>query len=390
MALPQLVLKKREDRRIRAGHLWVFSNEVARHPQAGAGALVEVLDSQGKSLGSGLYHPNSLISARLLGGVIEALDPDFFRERIGAAARLRENLFPGEECYRLIHGESDFLPGLLVDRFGDHLVLQTLTAGMEARLELICNALEELLGPAAILERNDNRLRAYEDLPFRNGVLRGTEAGPLLLRESGIFYRIDLLRGQKTGFFLDQKVNRQAVAAYCRGRSVLDCFCNVGGFALQAAKAGAVKVRAIDASQAAVTQARENAVLNGLEGVEFIQSDVFDFLDLERSARTHWDVVILDPPSFTRSKKNVASAKQGYQKLNEKAIQLIEPEGILATASCSFHIFEEVFEEIVQEAALRAGRTLQLLEWRRQSPDHPVLPAMPETKYLKLGIYRVL
>jgi 23S rRNA (cytosine1962-C5)-methyltransferase len=390
MALPQLVLKKREDRRIRAGHLWVFSNEVARHPQAGAGALVEVLDSQGKSLGSGLYHPNSLISARLLGGVIEALDPDFFRERIGAAARLRQNLFPGEECYRLIHGESDFLPGLLVDRFGDHLVLQTLTAGMEARLELICNALEELLGPAAILERNDNRLRAYEDLPFRNGVLRGTEAGPLLLRESGIFYRIDLLRGQKTGFFLDQKVNRQAVAAYCRGRSVLDCFCNVGGFALQAAKAGAVKVRAIDASQAAVTQARENAVLNGLEGVEFIQSDVFDFLDLERSARTHWDVVILDPPSFTRSKKNVASAKQGYQKLNEKAIQLIEPEGILATASCSFHIFEEVFEEIVQEAALRAGRTLQLLEWRRQSPDHPVLPAMPETKYLKLGIYRVL
>jgi 23S rRNA (cytosine1962-C5)-methyltransferase len=390
MALPQLVLKKREDRRIRAGHLWVFSNEVARHPQAGAGALVEVLDSQGKSLGSGLYHPNSLISARLLGGVIEALDPDFFRERIGAAARLRENLFPGEECYRLIHGESDFLPGLLVDRFGDHLVLQTLTAGMEARLELICNALEELLGPAAILERNDNRLRAYEDLPFRNGVLRGTEAGPLLLRESGIFYRIDLLRGQKTGFFLDQKVNRQAVAAYCRGRSVLDCFCNVGGFALQAAKAGAVKVRAIDASQAAVTQARENAVLNGLEGVEFIQSDVFDFLDLERSARTHWDVVILDPPSFTRSKKNVASAKQGYQKLNEKAIQLIEPEGILATASCSFHIFEEVFEEIVQEAALRAGRTLQLLEWRRQSPDHPVLPVMPETKYLKLGIYRVL
>jgi 23S rRNA (cytosine1962-C5)-methyltransferase len=390
MSLPQLVLKKKEERRIRAGHRWVFSNEVARHPQAPAGALVEILSWRGDSMGSAFYHPHSLISARLLGAAVEEIDPDFLKERIGKAARLRQRLFPGEECYRLIHGESDFLPGLLIDRFADHFVLQTLTAGMELRLDMICGVLEELFQPAAILERNDNQLRVHEDLPLRNGVLRGNEPGPLLVRESGILYRIDLMRGQKTGFFLDQKMNRRAVAAYCRQAAVLDCFCNTGGFALQAAKAGAAQVKGIDASQVAIAQAKENAVLNELDGVEFVQSDVFDFLDREAAAGAEYQVVILDPPSFARGRKSVASARQGYRKLNEKALHVLAPEGILATASCSFHIFEEVFAEIVQEAALRAGRTLQLLEWRRQSSDHPVLPAMPETKYLKLGIYRVL
>lgn len=391
-----VVLKAKEDKRIKKGHLWVFSNEIEQKPEsAQAGDLVRLLNRQGESLGVGFYHPHSLISVRLLAiptleGGQEELDRQFFINRMRRAAELRERLFAGEDCYRLIHGESDFLPGLVVDRFADQFTVQTLTTGMENRLDLICDGLEALFHPSTIIERNDTLLRRYEELPERVSVLRGNEPEPVVIQENGIRYRIDLLRGQKTGFFLDQKMNRRAAARYCSGQRVLDCFCNVGGFALNALKAGAASAVAVDASIASLEQARHNAQLNDFTSVEFVESDVFDFLERELRRREHYDVVILDPPSFTRSKKNVPAAKRAYRRINELACRILKSGGILVTASCSFHVFEEVFYEIVQESALRAGRTIRLLERRYQAPDHPILPAMPETKYLKLGIFQVL
>lgn len=388
--MERVILKAREERRILAGHLWIFSNEIEGKPDAGPGDLVEVLTHGGQSLGSGFYHPHSLIAVRLLDTGSSDIDVSFFEERLAVAARLRRRLFPQEGCYRLVHGESDFLPGLIVDRYGDCLALQSLTAGMDRRQDLICEALEGLFSPRVIVERNDTPLRQYEELPEKVGIFRGSDPGAVEVEENGIRYEVDLLKGQKTGFFLDQKLNRRALAPLCAGASVLDCFCNVGTFALNAARGGASRVLAVDSSRASISQGRRNAALNGFAQVEFLQGNVFEFLERQVRDGERYGVIVLDPPSFTRSKKNVAPARRAYRRLNEMACRCLEAEGFLVTASCSFHIFEEAFLETVQEAARRAGRRLRLLEWRHQSPDHPILPAMPETRYLKLGVFQVL
>jgi len=388
--MAQLILKPKEDRRLRQGHLWVFSNEVARHPEAAAGDVVEVLTAREESLGSAIYHPHSLITARLLLADIEELDRSFFLERLSAAAALRGRLFPEESCYRLVHGESDWLPGLLVDRFQDYLVIQTTTAGMDRRLPVIVEALKELFHPRGVLERNDSGLRGYEELPERSGLLFGDDPGPLTIEENGIRYLVDLLHGQKTGFFLDQKLNRQAAARYAPGARALDCFCNLGGFAFHLARAGASQVVGVDISEAAIDRADENCRLNGFSNVRFVVRDAFTFLEEQQNAGLTYDLIVLDPPSFARSKKHVGAARKGYRRLNELALRLLTEGGILVTASCSFHIFEDVFRDLVNEAAVRADRRLKLLEWHHQSPDHPILPAMPETQYLKLGIYQVI
>jgi 23S rRNA (cytosine1962-C5)-methyltransferase len=386
----QLILKPKEERRLRQGHLWVFSNEVARHPQAAAGDVVEVLTARDESLGSAIYHPHSLITARLLLADLEELDRSFFLERLSAAAALRDRLFPAESCYRLVHGESDWLPGLLADRFQDYLVVQTTTTGMDRRLPVIVEAFEELFHPRGIIERNDSGLRRYEELPERSGLLFGDDPGPMTIEENGIRYRVDLLHGQKTGFFLDQKLNRQAAARYAPKARALDCFCNLGGFTFHLARAGANQVVGVDISQSAIDRADENCRLNGFSNVRFVVHDTFGFLEEQRKAGVMYDLIVLDPPSFARTKKNVGPARKGYRQLNELALTLITEGGILVTASCSFHIFEEAFRDLVNEAAVRADRRLKLLEWHHQSPDHPILPAMPETQYLKLGIYQVI
>jgi len=388
--MDHLILKPKEDRRLRQGHLWVFSNEVARHPEAAAGDVVEVLTAREESLGSAIYHPHSLITARLLLADVEELDQSFFRERFSAAAGLRSRLFPNESCYRLVHGESDWLPGLVVDRFQDYLVIQTTAAGMDRRLPIIAQTLGELFQPRGIFERNDSGLRGYEELPERSGLLFGEDPGPVSIEEDGIRYLVDLLHGQKTGFFLDQKMNRQAAARYASGTRALDCFCNLGGFAFHLARAGAANVEAVDISAAAIERASENCRLNGFSNVQFVVRDSFAFLEQQRNAGITYDLIVLDPPSFARSKKSVGAARKGYRRLNELALHVMAEGGILVTASCSFHIFEDVFRDVINEAAVRADRRLKLLEWHHQSPDHPILPAMPETQYLKLGIYQVI
>jgi len=386
----QVILKNKEERRIVAGHPWAFSNEVRETRGSPApGDVVELVAASGHSLGVGLYNPHSLIAFRLLSSSIVPIDRAFFQARIAAARDLRERLYPGETAYRLVHGEGDFLTGLVIDRFNDQFAVQTFSFGMEQRLPLICDVLQELFHPSCIVARNESPLRALENLPPGRAVLYG-EPSPAVITERGMRYTVDLTSGQKTGFFLDQRENRGLLERFSRGADVLDAFCNDGGFALCAARGGARSVLGIDISAEAVARARANAALNGIADVIFDEGDVFERLGRLSESGRKFDVVVLDPPSFTRSRKNVQSAKKGYRTLHIAAFPLIPQGGLLMTASCSHHILPEVFQEIVDDAARRANRRLQLLEWRGAAPDHPVLPSVPETRYLKLGLYRVL
>lgn len=386
----QILLRPKEEKRILAGHPWVFSNEVKEtkgSPQIGD--VVELLAASGTSLGVGFYNPHSLIAFRLLSHRIEEINADFFEKRISQALEMRAKLYPNGETFRLVYSESDFLPGLVVDKFNEYLAVQTVSYGMDARLTLICDVLEHLLHPTGMVERNESPLRELEKLPLKKGILRG-EIAPTIIEEADVRYRVNVLEGQKTGFFLDQRENRILARKYCGNADVLDCFCNDGGFALHAAKGNAKSVLAVDASADAISRAEENARLNNLGTILFERADVFEKLQsLAREGRT-FDVVILDPPSFTKSRKNVTTAKQGYKELHSLALRVLKSGGLLLTASCSHHIEPEVFRDIVDWTARRCGKRAQLLEWRGAAPDHPVLPAMPETHYLKFGVFRIL
>ncbi|MBI5474079.1 MAG: class I SAM-dependent rRNA methyltransferase [Ignavibacteriae bacterium] len=386
----QIILKPKEDRRILSGHQWAFSNEIREIKGSPvSGDIVELLSAGGKVLGVGYYHQHSLIAVRLLSRSVETIDEDFFRHRFLQALDLRKKLFPQSETFRLIHSESDFLPGLIVDKFNDYLSVQTFSFGMEVRIGMICDVLESIFHPTGIVERNESTLRELEQLPQKKSVLRGT-AAPTIFDDCGVRFEVNLLEGQKTGFFLDQRFNRYTIRSFSHDAEVLDCFTNDGGFALFAATHGAKRVVGIDSSPDAVIRATRNAALNQLHNVAFTQADVFEELQRLASAGTAFDVVVLDPPSFTKSRKNVQAAKQGYKDLHSSAMRVLRPGGVLLTASCSHHIESEVFLDIVATTAQKAGRAVQLLDWRGASPDHPVLPAMPETRYLKFAVVRVL
>ncbi len=383
-------LKKNEEHRIVRGHLWAFSNEIAAiEGTPEAGDIVALQSHAGKFLGTGFYNPHSLIAVRLLSHEEEEIDFQFFRKRIGRADGLRKRFLSGQDSYRVVDGESDYLPGLVIDRYNHHFSVQTFSSGMDRRLTLICDVLDSLFHPAGIVERNDTAARSLEGLPQRKGCLRGG-AEPVTIVEHGLRYTVDLLEGQKTGFFLDQRDNRHAIRRYVKGGRVLDCFCNDGGFALNAAAGGAREVTGVDVSESAVGRAAANAAANKLDGVVRFQArDVFELLREGREKHGKFDVIVLDPPSFTKSRKTVQSARQGYKELHLGALALLEPGGILATASCSHHLYDETFLEIVTDSARSAGRGVTQLEWHGAAPDHPVLPAMPETRYLKFGIFAV-
>ncbi|HTY38364.1 MAG TPA: class I SAM-dependent rRNA methyltransferase [Bacteroidota bacterium] len=386
----QIIIRKNEEHRIAAGHQWVFSNEIKGiqgNPEAGD--VVDLLRHDEKFLGVGFYNPHSLIAFRLLSRVQEPVTFEFFEQRITRALELRTRVYPGADSFRLVHSEADFLPGLIIDKYNEYLSLQTLSVGMDRRLTLLCDVLESIFHPKAIIERNESPLRALEQLPLEKGVLRGT-IGQTIITENGIKFKVSLLDGQKTGFFLDQRDNRLAVQRYVRNANVLDCFCNEGGFALYAAQAGAASVLALDSSDAAIANAKVNCTINELQNISFESADVFDRLPKLAEEGRKFDVIILDPPSFARNKKTVATALKGYKEINAGALRLLNPGGILVTASCSHHVTPESFIEAIEGGARVAHRSLQLLEWRGASADHPVLPAMPETAYLKFGIFSVL
>jgi 23S rRNA (cytosine1962-C5)-methyltransferase len=381
-------LRKNEDGRLLDGHLWAFSNEI-KEVRGGpaAGDIVELRAHNGTFIGRGFYNPGSLIAVRLLTRGEEAIDFAFFRSRIERALDLRKMLYPDDETFRLVHGESDLLPGLIIDKYGDIFSVQTLSYGMDRRLTLICDVLDSLFHPTGIIERNESHLRILEGLEQTTGVLRGKNH-PVVFSEYDISYTVDVLNGQKTGFFLDQRENRKAFRRYAGGKTVLDCFCNEGGFALNAAYAKADHVTAVDSSEPALAAARENGRRNGLSRVDYTLGDVFEVL--RRSAPASYDVVNLDPPSFARSRKDVTAARRALRELHGLALTALKPGGILTTSTCSHHLLEATLIETVVKAAASAGKTTHLLERRGAAPDHPILPTMPETSYLKFAVFHIV
>ncbi|MDP1677413.1 MAG: class I SAM-dependent rRNA methyltransferase [Bacteroidota bacterium] len=384
-----VILKKNEDRRIIAGHQWIFSNELQRivgSPKSGD--VVEILRSDGRSLGIGLYNPASLIAVRFISPAIEEINESFFNKKIRSAFDLRKKLFPASETFRVVNGESDFLPGLIIDKYNDYLSIQTFSAGMDLRLEMICNVLENIFHPKGIVERNESSLRTLEGIPLRKNLLHGSVA-PIVIELNGVKFTVDILDGQKSGFFLDQRENRTAIKPFVKDAAVLDCFSNDGGFGLYASKFDAKSVDSVDISEEAISKGKENAALNELSNIQFHTADVFKFLEQSLTTDKRWDVVILDPPSFTKSKKTVATAIKGYKEINTNGLRLIAPNGILVSASCSHHIDRDTFLNIIQESSVKAGRRIKLLHFAGASPDHPTLPSMPETHYLKFTLFSV-
>ncbi|MFZ5898996.1 MAG: class I SAM-dependent rRNA methyltransferase [Bacillota bacterium] len=378
--------------RVLAGHPWVYRTEVTEIPRdLKSGAIVDVLDDRGRFVGRGYANPASQIFVRILTRVKdEKVDRTFFRRRLETAIAYREMFVRDTTAYRLVNAEADFLPGLIVDRYGDYLVVQTLALGIARCQDLLVDLLEELLRPKGIYERNDVSVRSLEGLEQVKGLLRGTLEKPVVVEENGIKLVIDIEDGQKTGFFLDHRENRMAIRSLVKGARVLDCFCYAGGFAVNAAVAGAREVVCVDISAQALALAREHGRINNVEErMAFREGNGFDILRDLAAEGERFDVVILDPPSFTKSKSAVEGALRGYKEINLRALKLIPPGGFLVTCSCSYHVTEDLFTAVVAEAAMDAGRQLRLVEFRRQAKDHPMLLSTPETYYLKCGIFQV-
>ncbi len=362
------------------GHEWVYAGEIRKtfgEPQPGD--VISLKDYRDRPLGSAIYNPASLIVARRFSRRRQDLDADFFLRRIGRAIEYRRRLALDETLCRLVWSESDGLPGLIVDRYGDHLVVQALTLGMHQRLDLIAAALVELLSPASIILRNDSPVLKAEGIEPEIRPLHGAAPGSFEISANGIVFEVDLLDGQKTGLYLDQLGSHTEIAAMAKGLRVLDCFTNQGGFALACAKAGAAKVTAVDISAPACEATRRNAQRNGLE-IEVIEHNVFDFL---KHAKAEYDLIILDPPSFTRNKKSLNDAMRGYKEIHLRSLKLLEKGGLLSTYCCSHHASREAFLDNLVAASVDAKKSLRLLAEHRQRGDHPVLPALPETSYLK-------
>ncbi|HEY3346762.1 MAG TPA: class I SAM-dependent rRNA methyltransferase [Nitrospirota bacterium] len=386
-----LKLKNKEDRRLRRGHPWAFSNEIeGKLTGIEAGELVLLADHMGKPVGTGYLNPHTLIAFRLLTRGNEEFGPATIRRRILDAKALREKFYPGQTTYRAVFSESDQLPGLVVDRYGSWLVIEALTAGIERLMPQILESLEEAYSPDGIVLRNDSRSRELEGLPLEKTVIKGEYSGPVQVEISGLKLEVDLLEGQKTGFFLDQADNYRLLDGISEGASVLDLFCHTGAWASYAAKAGAASVLGIDASAHALETAKRNAGLNGLANVEFLKEDVFDYLKAAVSEGKRFDLIIADPPAFIKSRAKLAEGLKGYRDLNIKAMKAVAHGGWLISCSCSHHMDRESFREMLRTSAAAAGRVVRLVEERSQSKDHPVLLAAPETEYLKAALLQVL
>jgi 23S rRNA (cytosine1962-C5)-methyltransferase len=375
-------------RRLRDGHLWVYAGDVVKEPQDAQPAIVKVIDAPGNCLGYALYSRPSQIRLRLFNRGAEPPTLDLLQQRIAASIQRRASALASGRACRLIYGEADRLPSVIVDRYDRWLVLQTMSKGAEALKESVVEILKVLVQPAGILERNDLRARRLEGLEESSSILWGEIPDYVRIEESGITFDVDLRGGQKTGFFLDQTENRIAARRFARGQ-VLDCFTNTGGFALHFART-CESVLAVEISPKCIELAKQNASLNGATNVSFHEGNVFDYLrELERAGR-RFDLISLDPPAFAKSRSSLAGAKGGYKEINLRAMRLLRPEGILVTSSCSYHLSESQFMALIDAASRDARRYVQVLERRSQASDHPVLASMPETHYLKCFILRLL
>jgi len=388
MAPARLVLKRNQDRRVRSGHPWVFSNEVQGvEGTAEDGGLVEVADHRGAYLGLAYYNHRSLICARLLTRGRDPIDLDFFVRRLERAVEHRRVVAPGIEALRLVHGEADHLPGLVVDRYGDWLAVQVLTLGMEALSGLVRAALEHVLAPRGVVRIADSALRRLEGLPLERGVWWGEVPERVEVAQEGFTLEVDLHGGQKTGLFLDQRENRRLAEARAQGLSVLDLFCYQGEWSLHAARGGASRVLAVDSSEPALAAAGRNAGRNGVaERVSFRRGDVFDVArELERAGE-RFGLVVMDPPALIKSRSHMPAGVRAYRDLNRVAMGLLAEGGTLITCSCSHHLDDGLFEQMLRESARAARKTFRVLSWTGEAPDHPRLLAVPESHYLKCAV----
>jgi len=388
----RLVLKKNQDRRVRVGHPWIFSNEVAGlEGEPADGDLVDVFDARGAFLGRGYYNHRSLICARLLTRGRDEIDLDFFVRRLERAIEYRRTVAPGVEALRLVHSEADQLPGLVVDRYGDYLSVQLLTLGMDARAELIRQALERVVEPRGAVRVADSPLRRLEGLTLERGIWWGDVPERVEVLMEGFAVEADLAHGQKTGLFLDQRENRWLAETRAGDQRVLDLFCYQGEWALHAARGGAVEVLAVDGSAAALDAAKRNAERNDVaDRVSFRQGDCFDVVrELERTGE-RFGLVILDPPALIKSKSHIAAGARGYRELNRAAMTLLSEGGTLITCTCSHQLEDELFRQVLREAARAAKRPFRVLSWSGEAPDHPQLLAVPETHYLKCTVLQAV
>ena len=375
-----IVVKPRA--RILHGHDWVFSTEVLKvFGNPADGDVISLKDGRDHLIGSAIYNSKSQIVARRFSRRRQDLDPDFFRRRIAQASEYRDRRYVDPKLRRVVWSESDGLPGVIIDRYGDHFVLQTLTLGMDMRRDFITAAMVDLFGDIAIIERNDAPVRKAEGLELRSGILQGTPS-EIAIEIEGVKLEVDLLRGHKTGFYLDQKHNYGIVAEYARNRRVLDCFTNQGAFALTCARAGAAEVAGVEENFENITTAKRNAARNELK-IEWIQQDVFQFLRAAEKTGAQYDLIILDPPSFTRTRSALRDALRGYRELHMRAFKLLSKDGLLATFSCSHHVHDAAFSEAIIDGLVDARRSARRLRRFEQAPDHPVLPTIPETEYFR-------
>ena len=393
--LPQLFLKKNEERRLLAGHLWVFSNEIDNKQSPlknfSAGQHVNVCRQDGRILGSAYVNPHSLISARIYSArANQILDQVFIQEKLQAALDLRESLYP-TAFYRLCHSEGDFLPGLVVDRFGDYFSVQLNTFAMDGLRDEVIEALQSIVACKGIVLRNDSSLRELEGLPLTSEVVFGDIPETIEMQLPGQLFNVDLLSGQKTGWFYDQAENRRLMQAYVKSRSVLDVFSYSGSWTVAALAAGATQVTAVDRSAAALTTLEQNIALNAYsDQVSCIQSDAMQAIRQLKQEQAQYDVVIVDPPAFIKRKKDHKKGLGAYYDLNHSAMQLVKPGGIFISASCSFHLSASELQRSLLKAAQRLQRPLQILHQGQAGPDHPVHPAIAETNYLKAYFCRLL
>lgn len=388
--MAEVILRRGEEKDIYQGHLWVYDNEVEKITGSfEPGDIVDVLSNKGTFLGRGYINPKSRILVRLMTLKKEEINRDFLQKRIIDAVNLRKGLGL-DSAYRVIFGEADYLPGLIVDKFGDCLVLQTLALGIDKMKQDIIDILADTYRPACIYERNDVPLREKEGLKQQIGVLYGVSPGVAEIKENGIKLLVDIEKGQKTGYFLDQRENRAAIAPFVKNADLLDCFCHTGGFALHAAKFGAKQVEAVDISGLALEYVKKNAELNGFHNITPIEANVFDLLKQYQEEKRVYDTVILDPPAFCKTKSALPGATRGYKEINLRGMKLLKPGGFLITCSCSHFMTPDLFIKMLSEAAADVRRQARIIEIRYQAKDHPIAVNADESLYLKCVILQIV
>ncbi len=394
MDYPRIVVGKRAKIKVLNGYLWIYRGEIVKLEEKIEPGPVVVEDQRGKFLGTGDYSPESQIAVRVFTRKKDIIDKDFIKNRIKNSYELRKKVYPDQDSFRVVFGEGDLLPGLVIDKFSACIVIQPLTAAMDKRKELLAEICTEIFNPAIIVDRSDNPSRRHEGLPLYKKIIysaNGQSPEKILIKEGGVMLYVDPLKGEKTGYFFDQRDNRAYLKYFAEGSNILDAFCYTGGFTLHSLEYGARQVTSVDISEYATGELIENLKLNNFEGrARVVNDNAFDFLRNESEKGAIYDVVVLDPPAFTKSKETVASAYRGYKEINLRALKLLKPGSVLFTFSCSYHFSLDDFLSMLVDAASDLKRTIQIVKILGQSRDHPILLSMPETKYLKGVIARLV